>query len=81
MTIDVPEGFDELEVEEQVEYVQMLWNRIVAERTVPVPPWHRAILAERLASRNSDSDVDWKELQMHTSRHPDFWRQRALEDE
>lgn len=64
MTIDIPipEGFDELETEEQVEYLQMLWNRIARERDVPIPQWHRDLLAERLASRDPDTDVSWQSL-------------------
>lgn len=60
--IPIPEGFDELEPEEQVEYVQMLWNRISRGRDVPIPQWHRELLAERLASREPNRDVSWQEL-------------------
>jgi len=45
-----PPGFDELNIDEQIEYVQALWDRIAAkEDLVPVPNWHREILDERLA--------------------------------
>ncbi len=45
-----PPGFDELNIEEQIDYVQALWDRIAAnEDRVPVPGWHREILDERLA--------------------------------
>lgn len=46
-----PPGFDELAIEEQIEYVQSLWDRIAAGADrVPVPDWHRTVLDERLAN-------------------------------
>ena len=37
-----PPGFDQLTVEEQIDYVQLLWERIAATPDqVPVPDWHR----------------------------------------
>lgn len=60
--IPIPEGFDDLETEEQVEYVQMLWNRITREREVPISQWHLDLVAERLASRRPETDVSWSEL-------------------
>jgi putative addiction module component (TIGR02574 family) len=45
-----PPGFDELSVEEQLDYVQSLWDRIAAKpETVPVPDWHLEVIDERLA--------------------------------
>jgi putative addiction module component (TIGR02574 family) len=44
-----PPGFDDLSVDDQIEYVQSLWDRIAATpEQVPVPEWHREILDERL---------------------------------
>jgi len=44
-----PPGFDELSDDEQIEYVQSLWDRIAATPIrVSVPEWHREILDERL---------------------------------
>jgi putative addiction module component (TIGR02574 family) len=39
-----PPGFDELPVEEQIEYVQALWNRIlrIDQADVRSPEWHEA---------------------------------------
>jgi putative addiction module component (TIGR02574 family) len=46
-----PPGFDDLSVEEQIDYVQNLWDRIAASpEKVPVPDWHMRILQERLES-------------------------------
>lgn len=52
-----PPGFDALTVDEQIDYLQSLWDRIAAQpEQVPVPDWHRAILAQRLATLTSSPD-------------------------
>jgi len=44
-----PPGFDELNVEEKLTYVQSLWDRIAATpEAVPVPDWHREVIDERM---------------------------------
>jgi putative addiction module component (TIGR02574 family) len=61
-----PPAFDDLSVEEQIEYVQALWDRIAAtEKQVPVPDWHPHILEERLAidRTNPDSRRDWDDFE------------------
>ena len=46
-----PPGFDELPVDERIDFVQSLWDRIAATpEEVPVPEWHREIIRERLES-------------------------------
>jgi len=46
-----PPGFDALSVEERIDFVQFLWDRIAATpEQVPVPDWHRRIIRERLES-------------------------------
>lgn len=60
-----PPGFDELNIDEQIEYVQALWDRIAAkEDVVPVPDWHREILDERLADldANPNAGRPWEEV-------------------
>lgn len=53
-----PPGFDELTVEDQVEYVHSLWDRIAAEPDqVPVPDWHREVLEQRLAADQSSPGI------------------------
>ena len=57
-----PPGFDELSPDEKVEYIQDLWDRVVADPDqVPVPEWHRRVLAERLArfQANTDEGRSW----------------------
>lgn len=60
-----PPGFDALTVDEQIDYLQSLWDRIAARpEQVPVPDWHREILAERLATlhQNPDEGKSWKQV-------------------
>jgi putative addiction module component (TIGR02574 family) len=60
-----PAGFDDLPVEDQVEYVQSLWNRIAAKPDqVPVPEWHRQVLNQRLAGHeeNPEAARPWDEV-------------------
>jgi len=57
-----PPGFDELSVEEQIDYVQSLWDRIATARgEVPVPGWHRGVIDERVKDyrSNPDSGESW----------------------
>ena len=54
---DPPSGFDELCVEDQIDNVQSLWDRVTASADdVPVPDWHRKIISRRLAEIRSDPD-------------------------
>lgn len=66
-----PPGFDELPVEEKLEYVQSLWDRIAEDvDSVPVPEWHRQVLRERLEDRRSNPDdgLDWNEVRDRIKR-------------
>jgi putative addiction module component (TIGR02574 family) len=60
-----PAGFDELPVEEQIDYVQALWDRIAASADrVPVPDWQVRLLEERLAAHDADPTpgVPWEQV-------------------
>jgi len=53
-----PPGFDQLTIEEQIDYVQLLWERIAATPDqVPVPGWHQEVLDERLKDLEAKPDV------------------------
>ena len=53
-----PPGFDDLSVDEQIAYVQSLWDRIAATpEQVPVPEWHREVLDERLKDEQAHPDA------------------------
>ena len=61
-----PPGFDELSVDEKIDYLQSLWDRIAATpETIPVPDWHREILDERLKDLEADPDAgdSWEVVQ------------------
>ena len=58
-----PPGFDDLPVEEKIEYVQSLWDRIaVSAGELPLHDWQREILDERLAAHRASPDEakPWK---------------------
>jgi len=60
-----PPGFDELPVEEKVQYVEALWDRIVAApQDVSVPEWHRQLVCDRLADYRNDPKAGrpWREV-------------------
>jgi putative addiction module component (TIGR02574 family) len=60
-----PPGFEKLSPEEKLEYVQALWDRVSEHpEDVPVPEWHRKVVAERLAvlRRGEISSRPWSEV-------------------
>ena len=60
-----PPGFDDLSMEERLDYVQSLWDHISSDASqVEVPDWHRSILAERLAAHraNPEEARPWDEV-------------------
>lgn len=60
-----PPGFDDLPVDEQIDYVQSLWERIAASpEQVPVPQWHQCIIRERLDAykANPTAGRPWPEV-------------------
>ena len=61
-----PLGFDELTIDEQVEYLQALWDRIMPrEGEISVPDWHMEIVQERLAryEANGIEGTPWEEFE------------------
>ena len=61
-----PPGFDDLSVDEKIDYLQSLWDRIAASaESIPVPDWHREILDERLKDleANPDAGDAWEAVQ------------------
>ena len=58
-----PPGFDDLSVDEKIEYVQSLWDRIAAtDEQVPMPEWHRRVIADRMRefAANPDAGRPWE---------------------
>jgi len=60
-----PPGFDELTADEQIEYVQELWDYIVDSRSdeISIPDWHRELIKERLARENPEEGISWEEFE------------------
>ena len=55
---EVPPGFDELSVDEQVAYLQFLWERIAPRvDALPVPPEHAAVLNARIQQLEEDPEA------------------------
>jgi len=60
-----PPGFDDLPVDEQIDYVQSLGDHIAASvDQVPLHEWQQAILEERLAAhrRAPQESRPWEEV-------------------
>lgn len=60
-----PHGFDALPVEDQIDYVQSLWDRIAANvDQVPLQQWQEALLEERLTAhrRTPEEARPWQEV-------------------
>jgi putative addiction module component (TIGR02574 family) len=50
-----PPGFDDLPVEEKLDYVHSLWDRIAEHpENLPVPEWHLRVIENRLAAHRTD---------------------------
>jgi putative addiction module component (TIGR02574 family) len=69
-----PPGFDVLSVEEKIEYVESLWDRIVERGEIPVPEWHRELISERLEAFRADPSAGrpWSELRDELQRKYGF---------
>ena len=66
-----PLGFDDLSVDEQIDFVQSLRDRIAAtSEQVPVPEWHRQIIRERLAAYNANPNAGrlWTDVRTDIER-------------
>lgn len=63
-TLNPPAEFEQLPIEEQIDFVQRLWETIArVPSQVPVPEWHGAIVRERLAAHraNPNEGLSWEE--------------------
>ncbi len=58
-----PPGFDDLSLEEKLDYIHALWARFTSDtEEVPIPEWHREVIVERLAAadRGEGSARSWQ---------------------
>lgn len=61
--IPPPPGFDKLSKEEQIRYIQQLWDLITTSPDeVPVPQWHLDIVRDRIASCDLEEVSPWGEV-------------------
>ena len=61
-----PPGFDDLSPDDQIDYVQSLWDRIVAKPDqVPIPDWHRQVIRQRMTDQEASPSEGqpWEEVQ------------------
>lgn len=66
-----PQGCDDLSVEEQIDFVQFLWDRIASTpEQVPVPEWHKSILRERWEAyrANPTAGRPWEDVRTDIDR-------------
>ena len=64
-------GFDDLPVDEQIDFVQSLWDRIATtSEQVLVPEWHRQIIRERLVAYNANPSAGrlWTDVRTDIER-------------
>lgn len=69
-----PAGFDALPVDEQIDYVQSLWDRIAAQPDrMPVPEWHLRELRQRQRDYELHPDhvSTWEEVRERILRRGD----------
>jgi hypothetical protein len=64
--LSVPPGFDEMPVEQKIDYVQTLWNRIIRHdhSAIPSPDWHREEVRAALVEHQADPEAGrpWPEV-------------------
>jgi len=59
----LPPGFEQLSKEQQIDYVQQLWDLIVAvPEQIPVPEWHLEIVRDRVSSHETAQTNTWNEV-------------------
>lgn len=59
-------GFNDLSIDEKIDYLKLLWERIATSpEPVVVPEWHREVISERLRDIESDpsSGDQWDVVQ------------------
>jgi hypothetical protein len=58
-----PPGFEQLSKEEQIRYVQELWDLITTvPDEIPIPQWHLDLIRNRMVSHNPQQISSWSEV-------------------
>ena len=64
--LSLPPGFDEMPVEQKIDYVQTLWDRIFRHdhEKIPSPAWHRDEVRAAVADHDRDPGAarPWTEV-------------------
>jgi len=66
-----PPGFEQLPADQQIDYVQSLWDRIAEQqRNTPSPDWHRDVVRERIQEHaaNPTSGRPWTDFSVELAR-------------
>ena len=59
----IPPGFEQLSKDQQIDYVQQLWDFILTiPDQVPVPEWHLEIVRDRVARQDTTQLSQWSEV-------------------
>jgi len=59
-----PPGFEDLSIEEQIEYVEALLSFIASQPDqMKIPKWHWEILSERIAASRIEDGMTWEEFE------------------
>ena len=69
-----PPWFEGLSIEEKIEYVQSLWDRIASDvDSVPFPDWQKQLLDERLKDleENPGAGIPWSQVRAGVLRKLD----------
>jgi hypothetical protein len=71
----LPPGFEGLSKEEQMDYVQQLWDWVVdGPEAVPVIDWHLEIVQERMASPAPEPLRDWGDVKQRLLDTKIWWQ-------
>jgi putative addiction module component (TIGR02574 family) len=64
-----PPGFDDLSVDEQLDYVQSLWDRLAARSDRwAVPEWHQEELRRREREAEREDGSPWHDVRERIAR-------------
>ena len=66
-----PPGFEGLSIEEKIEYLQSLWDRIASDvDPVPLLDWQKQLLDERLKDfeENPGAGIPWSQVRVGVRR-------------
>jgi putative addiction module component (TIGR02574 family) len=69
--LTIPPEFDQASIDERIEFVQDLWDRIAANPDeLPIPEEHLRIIEERLreSPTSPESSMSWDEVKAHFRR-------------